>query len=361
MKFVDEATIRVIAGRGGDGCLSFLREKYRPKGGPDGGDGGDGGNIFLVAKGGLNTLSDFRFARLHRAQNGQGGAGRDRFGKAGEDLEIDVPPGTIVSDAQTCELIGELTCDGERLLIAQGGRRGLGNARFKSSVNRAPRKITKGKPGDERQLRLELRVLADVGLLGAPNAGKSTLLSAVSHARPKIADYPFTTLHPQLGVVDVGDSNSFVIADIPGLIEGASHGAGLGIEFLKHLNRTRVLLHLVDIAPIDGTALLQDIRKIEKELGEYDADLGNRERWLVLNKIDAINPDEACEIEEQLKKQLEPGIPIYRISAVSGQGCDQLIHDLMRRLIDIDEADKARQIRQAEQVKQAEQARQAVS
>ncbi len=353
MKFVDEATIRVIAGKGGDGCLSFLREKYRPKGGPDGGDGGDGGNIFLVAKGGLNTLSDFRFARLHRAKNGQGGAGRDRFGKAGEDLEIDVPPGTIVSDAQTCELIGELTRDGERLLVAQGGRRGLGNANFKSSTNRAPRRITKGKPGDTRQIRLELRVLADVGLLGAPNAGKSTFLSAVSHARPKIADYPFTTLHPQLGVVDVSEANSFVIADIPGLIEGASRGAGLGIEFLKHLNRTRVLLHLVDIAPIDGTDLVQDIRKIEKELGEYDAELGNRERWLVLNKVDAIDRDKAGEIEEQLKRQLDPDIPVYRISAVSGQGCDQLVHDVMRRLTGIDEENKARQVRQVQQVRQA--------
>ncbi len=332
MKFVDEATIRVIAGRGGDGCLSFLREKYRPKGGPDGGDGGDGGNIFLVARGGLNTLSEFRFARLHRAGNGQGGAGRERFGKAGEELDIDVPLGTIVSDAKTCERIGELTRDGERLLVAQGGRRGLGNAKFKSSVNRAPRKITRGKSGDERQIRLELRVLADVGLLGAPNAGKSTLLSAVSHARPRIADYPFTTLYPQLGVVDVGDSNSFVIADIPGLIEGASRGAGLGTEFLKHLNRTLVLLHLVDIAPIDGTDRIQDIRKIEKELNEYDPELGNKERWLVLNKIDAIAAGKAREIEERLRKQLAPDIPIYKISAVSGQGCDQLVQDLMRYL-----------------------------
>ncbi len=352
MKFVDEATIRVIAGRGGDGCLSFLREKYRPKGGPDGGDGGDGGSIFLIAKGGLNTLSDFRFARLHRAKNGQGGAGRDRFGKAGEDLEIDVPPGTIVSDAQTCELIGELTRDGERLLIAQGGRRGLGNANFKSSVNRAPRKITRGKPGDERQIRLELRVLADVGLLGAPNAGKSTLLSAVSHARPKIADYPFTTLHPQLGVVDVGDSNSFVIADIPGLIEGASRGAGLGIEFLKHLNRTLVLLHLVDIAPIDGTDLIQDIRKIEKELSEYDTELKNKERWLVLNKIDAIDSGDSREIEEQLKKQLDLDVPIYRISAVSGQGCDQLIHDVMQRLIELSEENEVRQVQSVRPARQ---------
>ena len=346
MKFVDEATIRVIAGKGGNGCLSFLREKYRPKGGPDGGDGGDGGNIFLVAKSGLNTLSAFRLVRLHRAQNGQGGAGRERFGKAGEDLEIDVPLGTIVSDAQTCELIGELTRDGGRLLIAKGGRRGLGNTNFKSSANRAPRKITKGKPGDERQIRLELRVLADVGLLGAPNAGKSTFLSAVSHARPKIADYPFTTLHPQLGVVDVGDSNSFVMADIPGLIEGASRGAGLGIEFLKHLNRTRVLLHFVDIAPIDGTELVQDIRKIEKELSQYDMELGNRERWLVLNKVDAIDQDKAREIEEQLTKQLNPDGLIYRISAVSGQGCDKLIHDLMLRLIDIGEENDARQVQQ---------------
>ncbi len=353
MKFVDEATIRVIAGRGGDGCLSFLREKYRPKGGPDGGDGGDGGSIFLVAGSGLNTLSDFRFIRLHRAENGQGGAGRERFGKAGDDLEIDVPLGTIVSDAQTCERIGELTRDGERLLIAKGGRRGLGNANFKSSVNRAPRKITRGKPGDERQIRLELRVLADVGLLGAPNAGKSTFLSAVSHARPKIADYPFTTLHPQLGVVDVGDSNSFVIADIPGLIEGASRGVGLGVEFLKHLNRTLVLLHFVDIAPIDGTDLIQNIQKIEKELSEYDAELKNKERWLVLNKVDVVDQDEAREIEEQLTKKLEPDVSIYRISAVSGQGCDKLIHDLMRRLMEVREENTARQVQQVQPVQQA--------
>ena len=233
MKFVDEATIRVIAGKGGNGCMSFLREKYRPKGGPDGGDGGDGGSIYLVAKSGLNTLADFRFIRLYKAKSGEGGAGRDRFGKAGQDLEVQVPLGTIVSDAETNELIGDVTKDGERLLVANGGRRGLGNANFKSSTNRAPRKTTKGKLGDERQIRLELKVLADVGLLGLPNAGKSTFLSAVSHARPKIADYPFTTLHPQLGVVDVGNSSSFVIADIPGLISGASTGAGLGFDFLS--------------------------------------------------------------------------------------------------------------------------------
>lgn len=337
MKFVDEAVIRVIAGKGGNGCLSFLREKYRPKGGPDGGDGGHGGSVFLVGKSGLNTLADFRFLRLYRAESGQGGAGRERFGKAGESLEINVPSGTVVSDAQTNELIGDVTRDGERLLVAKGGLRGLGNVNFKSSTNRAPRKATKGKIGDERQIRLELRVLADVGLLGMPNAGKSTFLSAVSNARPKIADYPFTTLHPQLGVVDAEGSSGFVIADIPGLIEGASEGAGLGIHFLKHLSRTRILLHFVDIAPVDETDLAQNIRNIEKELSQYDVELRDRERWLVLNKIDAINKDQACEVEDQLRKQLGLHDAVYRISAVSGEGCDKLINDLMQRLKVIDE------------------------
>lgn len=342
MKFVDEAIIRVIAGKGGNGCLSFLREKYRPKGGPDGGDGGDGGSIYLTADSGLNTLSDFRFTRLYRARSGQGGAGKDRFGKYGEDLVVKVPLGTIVSDVETGEQIGDVIRQGDRLLVAQGGKGGLGNARFKSSINRTPRKITLGKPGDERQLKLELKVLADVGLLGLPNAGKSTLLSRVSHARPKIADYPFTTLHPQLGVVDIGDSNGFVIADIPGLIEGAAQGTGLGVRFLKHLMRTRILLHLVDIAPMDNKDLMQSIREIEQELSAYDPVLLDKERWLVLNKIDVIDDDKADKISHALGVQLKYQAPIHRVSAVTGKGCSELVSDLMNRLTQLaQEADDA--------------------
>jgi GTP-binding protein len=337
MKFVDEATVRVIAGKGGNGCLSFLREKFRPKGGPDGGDGGDGGSIYLTAKSGLNTLADFRYTRQYRARNGEGGAGKDRFGKSGEDLVIDVPLGTIVVDAETNELIGDVTREGERLLVAAGGRRGLGNANFKSSTNRAPRRTTPGKLGDERLIKLELKVLADVGLLGLPNAGKSTFLSAVSHARPKIADYPFTTLHPQLGVVDIGHSNGFVIADIPGLIEGAAQGVGLGVRFLKHLKRTRILLHLVDIAPIDGKELESSIHEIEHELVNFDQTLAEKERWLVLNKIDTITETKAKDIESKLTNDLGWTGPVYRISAVTGAGCEKLTNDLMDRLLEIDE------------------------
>ena len=343
MKFVDEATIRVIAGKGGNGCMSFLREKFRPKGGPDGGDGGNGGSIYLVAKSGLNTLADFRFIRQYKAKSGEGGAGRDRFGKNGEDLLVSVPLGTIVVDADSNELIGDVTRDSERLLVASGGRRGLGNANFKTSTNRAPRRTTLGKPGDERKLRLELKVLADVGLLGLPNAGKSTFLSVVSHARPKIADYPFTTLHPQLGVVDIGHSSSFVIADIPGLIEGAAEGTGLGIQFLKHLKRTRILLHIVDIAPLDQKDLVQSIREIETELSNFDQSLAHKERWLVLNKIDTVEQETCTEIEFNLKKLLPWHNPIHTISAVTGKGCEQLTNDLMNRLIEIDAEIKAEQ------------------
>ena len=337
MKFVDEATVRVIAGKGGNGCLSFLREKYRPKGGPDGGDGGDGGSVYLVGNSGLNTLADFRFVRLYKARNGEGGAGRDRFGKKGEDLRVNVPLGTIITDAETGELIGDVTREGEQLLVASGGRRGLGNANFKSSTNRAPRKTTLGKPGDERQIKLELKVLADVGLLGLPNAGKSTFLSVVSHARPKIADYPFTTLHPQLGVVDIGHSSSFVIADIPGLIEGAARGAGLGIRFLKHLKRTRILLHMVDTAPLDDKDLVQAVHEIEAELANFDQVLAHQERWLVLNKIDAIESSDAAALQAELTGQLGWAGPVYRISAVTGEGCKQLTNDIMERLTRIQE------------------------
>ena len=305
MKFVDEATIRVIAGKGGNGCMSFLREKFRPNGGPDGGDGGDGGSVYFVGNSGLNTLADFRFVRLYKAKTGESGSGRDCFGKKGSDLRVNVPLGTIVSDADTGEFIGDVTAEGEELLLAHGGRRGLDNANFKTSTNRAPRKTTLGKLGDERKIRLELKVLADVGLLGLPNAGKSTFLSVVSHAKPKIADYPFTTLHPQLGVVDIGPSSSFVIADIPGLIEGAAEGIGLGIRFLKHLKRTRILLHLVDIAPLDDRNIIESIKEIETELQNFDDSLGDKERWLVLNKVDVIDESES----EELKKDVIENLP----------------------------------------------------
>ncbi len=338
MKFVDEVTIRVIAGKGGNGGMSFLREKFRPKGGPDGGNGGNGGSIYLVAKSGLNTLADFRFIRQYRAKSGQSGAGRDRFGRDGADLIIDVPLGTMVTDAETNELIGDVTKHGDRLLVAAGGRRGLGNVNFKSSTNRAPRRTTDGRPGDERRLRLELKVLADVGLLGLPNAGKSTLLSAVSHARPKIADYPFTTLHPQLGVVDIGHSSGFVIADIPGLIAGAAQGAGLGIRFLKHLQRTRILLHIVDIAPVDETDVALGVRQIERELSSFAQSLADRERWLILNKVDTVERQMAMEIESRLKKKLSWSGAVYRISAATGEGCARLTGDLMNRLMQIDQA-----------------------
>ncbi|MGI9317531.1 MAG: Obg family GTPase CgtA, partial [bacterium] len=310
MKFVDEAEIRVIAGKGGNGALSFLREKYRPHGGPDGGDGGNGGSIYLIADSGLNTLADFRYTRLYKARSGEGGAGRDRYGKYGDDLIIRVPLGTIVSDVETGELIGDVVREGEKLLVAQGGTGGLGNARFKSSTNRTPRKTTPGKAGDERLLKLELKVLADVGLLGLPNAGKSTFLAAVSSARPKIADYPFTTLYPQLGVVDVGESNGFVVADIPGVIEGAAAGVGLGIAFLKHLNRTRILLHLVDLAPLDQKDIVDAVREIENELRTFDNNLGERERWLVLNKTDLVDAVDLEKIKQQVVLDLEWRAPV---------------------------------------------------
>ena len=361
MKFVDEATIRVVAGKGGNGCLSFLREKHRPKGGPDGGDGGHGGSVYVRADNGLNTLADFRYTRLYRANSGRGGAGRDRCGRGGADLTVRTPPGTVITDAQTSELIGDVIRHGDCLLVARGGRGGLGNARFKSSTNRTPRRTTPGRAGDERQLKLELKVLADVGLLGLPNAGKSTLLARVSRARPKIADYPFTTLHPQLGMVETGGkqgggggtANGFVMADIPGLIPGAAHGAGLGMRFLKHLMRNRILLHLVDVAPMDPEVLAQAVREIERELRAFDAldsadkgaALPQKERWLVLNKIDLLEASQAARLGDALKRELmrepgrqsEPALPVYLISAATGQGCDGLVNDLMKRLAELDE------------------------
>ncbi len=344
MKFVDEAAIRVIAGKGGNGCLSFLREKFRPNGGPDGGDGGNGGSVYMIGKSGLNTLADFRLVRQFKAQSGESGAGKDRFGKHGADLYIDVPLGTIVRDAQSNEIIGDITDQSRALAVARGGKRGLGNANFKSSINRAPRRTTSGKPGDERLLRLELKVLADVGLLGLPNAGKSTFLSAVSQARPKIADYPFTTLYPQLGVVDIGIASSFVIADIPGLIEGAAEGVGLGTRFLRHLSRTRLLLHLVDVAPADGKDPIDAILEIEKELHNFDPALSRQTRWLVFTKIDTIGEELAEDVAQQAIKHLGENTKIHLISSVTGAGCQTLTNKIMQALNEIWELEQVEQV-----------------
>jgi GTP-binding protein len=336
MKFVDEATIKVQAGNGGRGMVSFRREKFMPFGGPDGGDGGDGGHVYLVAKAGLNTLADFRHMRSFKAVNGEPGGSADCSGRGGADAEVFVPIGTVVYDVDTEETLGDLAADGDRILVAKGGAGGMGNQRFKSSTNRTPRKATPGNPGEKRELRIELKLLADVGLLGLPNAGKSTLISVVSSARPKIADYPFTTLHPNLGVVYVGEHQSFVMADIPGVIEGAAEGAGLGIRFLKHLQRTRVLLHLVDIAPPDPAAdPVADARSIAGELKKFSPELAKRERWLVLNKIDLLPPDEAEKRCKDIVRRLRWKGPVYRISGVTKQGTQQLCFDIMRRLEEI--------------------------
>jgi GTP-binding protein len=336
MKFVDEATIKAQAGNGGRGIVSFRREKSIPFGGPDGGDGGDGGNVFLVAKKGLNTLADFRYLRTFKAGNGEPGGSADCSGRGGLDTEIVVPVGTVVYDVDTEETLGDLTHDGERILVAKGGGGGQGNQRFKSSTNRSPRKATPGFPGEKRELRLELKLLADVGLLGLPNAGKSTLIAAVSAARPKIADYPFTTLYPNLGVVYVGEQKSFVMADIPGLIEGAADGAGLGIQFLRHLQRTRVLLHLVDIAPPDPDAdPVKDARAIAGELKKFSRELAVRERWLVLNKIDLLPPAEAEKRCKDIVRRLRWKGPVMRISGATRAGTQELCQALMRRLDEI--------------------------
>lgn len=339
MKFVDEAVIKVEAGDGGNGCVSFRREKYIPKGGPDGGDGGDGGNVFLVADSGLNTLVDFRHQRHHRAERGQNGMGRQMTGRKGESRHIRVPVGTRVHDADTEEFIGEVMAHGEELLVARGGHRGLGNIHFKSSTNRAPRQATHGTPGERRSLRLELVLLADVGLLGLPNAGKSSLISAVSSARPKVADYPFTTLYPNLGVVRVGEDRSFVIADIPGLIEGAAEGAGLGIQFLKHLSRTRLLLHLVDMAPIDGSSPVEAVRCIEAEVDKYGHELAARERWLVLTKRDLLDERELAERRRALLEDLDWHGPVFAISSVTRNGLDEMVGALARHLEELRAAD----------------------
>jgi GTPase len=331
MKFVDEATIEVIAGRGGDGSMSFRREKFIPFGGPDGGDGGHGGGVFLVADSGLNTLADFRYQRLYRAQPGENGKGNQCTGKSGDDLYIRVPIGTVVFDQTTNEYLGDLVKHEQILLVARGGLRGLGNLNFKSSTNRAPRYATPGTPGEQRELRLELQVLADVGLLGLPNAGKSTFIRAVSSARPKVADYPFTTLYPQLGVVQLSYEQNFVIADIPGLIAGAAQGAGLGIQFLKHLARTRLLLHIVDVMPVEGDPV-SAFHTIEAELAEYSADLTQRERWLVLNKLDLLASDEQEDWVETLVTEMGWTGRVFHVSAATGAGCQALCQQVMQYL-----------------------------
>ena len=329
MKFVDEALIDIAAGNGGSGCASFRREKFIPFGGPDGGNGGHGGHVWAVADRNLNTLVDFRFSRRFEARNGEHGSGSDRFGAAGDDIVLRMPVGTIVKDAETDEQLVELLEDGQRVLIAKGGDGGFGNLHYKTSTNRAPRQKTPGWPGEQRKLRLELRLLADVGLLGMPNAGKSTLIAAISNARPKIADYPFTTLHPNLGVVRVGPERSFVVADVPGLIEGAADGAGLGHQFLRHLQRTRVLLHLVDMAPFDDSVdPVVQVKAIVKELKRYDEALYRKPRWLVLNKLDMVPAEERAARVKDLVKRLRWKGPVFEISALTREGCDVLVRSV---------------------------------
>lgn len=325
MRFVDEAVIEVIAGAGGDGAASFRREKYVPRGGPDGGDGGRGGSIYAVADRNINTLIDFRYARIHRAKNGEKGRGADQYGRGADDVVLRVPVGTVIAVDDSGEAIADLAADAQQVLLAQGGAGGLGNLHFKSSTNRAPRQFTKGEPGEQRRLKLELRVLADVGLLGMPNAGKSTLIGAISAARPKVAEYPFTTLAPSLGVVRTGEAKSFVVADIPGLIEGAAEGAGLGHRFLRHLARTRLLLHLVDLAPLDPAVdPLHDARAIVRELRRYDAALFAKPRWLVLNKLDLLPEDERARRVAAFVKAYRWKGPVSAIAAIDGTGCREL-------------------------------------
>ncbi len=325
MKLVDEAEITVTAGNGGNGCVGFRREKFIPLGGPDGGDGGDGGSVYLVADENLNTLVDFRHQKQFRARRGENGMGRQMYGKGGEDVLVAVPTGTVVHNVDTDEVIGDLTVHGERLLVAQGGKGGLGNMHFKSSTNRTPRQSTPGTPGEERRLRLELKLLADVGLLGFPNAGKSTLIRAVSAATPKVADYPFTTLYPNLGVVSVEPARSFVIADIPGLIEGAADGAGLGALFLRHIQRTRLLLHLVEIEPLDGGDAVEQIRTIERELEKFDAGLLDKPRWLLLNKADLIPGDDARELGGRIVAELGWSAPWFIVSGLAREGTREVM------------------------------------
>ncbi len=333
MKFIDEARIEVHAGKGGDGVASFRREKFVPRGGPDGGDGGRGGSIFAVADRNINTLIDYRYARIHRAKNGQKGMGSDCFGRAAADIVLRVPVGTVVSDAETGDILFDLAIDGEQVTLAKGGSGGLGNLHFKSSTNRAPRQFTFGEPGESRYLKLELKILADVGLLGLPNAGKSTLIRAISAARPKVADYPFTTLHPNLGMVRVDENRSFVVADIPGLIEGAAEGAGLGHQFLRHLARTRLLLHIIDVVPPDPDAdVVRDAKALVQELRKYDEALYRKPRWLVFNKLDLVPEGERKKLVSALAKKLGLKRKSFTISAINGEGCRALVYAIMDHL-----------------------------
>lgn len=333
MKFIDESTIEVHAGKGGDGVASFRREKFMPFGGPDGGDGGRGGSIYAVADCNINTLIDYRYARIHRAKNGEKGRGADCYGKGAEDIELRMPVGTVITDAETGETLADLASNQQRALIARGGKGGIGNLHFKSSTNRTPRQFTRGEEGETRKLKLELKVLADVGLLGMPNAGKSTLIRAVSAAKPKVADYPFTTLHPNLGVVRASMDRSFVIADIPGLIEGAAEGAGLGHQFLRHLARTKLLLHLIDIAPLEEDAdPVKDARAIVAELRKYDEALYNKSRWLVLNKADLLDDAAREKLTKSIVRRLRWKGPVFVISAISGAGCNALVQAVMAHL-----------------------------
>ncbi|WP_137892643.1 Obg family GTPase CgtA [Ramlibacter sp. 2FC] len=333
MKFVDEAYIDIAAGDGGNGCVSFRHEKYKEFGGPNGGDGGRGGHVFAVADPSLNTLVDFRFSRRHEAKRGQHGMGSDMFGAAGDDITLKMPVGTIVTDAETGDVLYELLTPGECIMIAKGGDGGFGNMRFKSAINRAPRQKTPGWPGERKSLKLELKVLADVGLLGMPNAGKSTLIAAISNARPKIADYPFTTLHPNLGVVRVGPEQSFVVADVPGLIEGASEGAGLGLQFLRHLQRTRLLLHIVDLAPFDeGVDPVAQAKSIVAELKKYDDELYHKPRWLVLNKLDMVPAEQRAARVKDFVKRFKYKGPVFEISALTHEGCEPLIQAVYQHI-----------------------------
>ena len=326
MKFVDEATIDVVAGNGGSGCLSFRREKFIPFGGPNGGDGGRGGSVWAVGDPNLNTLIDFRYARRHEARNGEQGRGSDQFGAAADDIVLRMPMGTIINDVDAGTVLAELLVPGEKVLLAKGGDGGFGNLHFKSSTNRAPRQKTPGWPGEARKLKLELRVLADVGLLGMPNAGKSTLIAAISNARPKIADYPFTTLHPNLGVVRVAPEQSFVVADIPGLIEGAAEGAGLGHLFLRHLQRTHLLLHVIDFAPFDDSVdPVAQARAIVAELKKYDPALHDKPRWVVLNKLDMVPAEARVKRVKDFVRRLKWKGPVFEISALTREGCEPLI------------------------------------
>jgi GTPase len=333
MKFFDEARIEVIAGNGGDGSASFRREKFVPRGGPDGGDGGRGGSIHAVADANLNTLIDYRYMRIFRAKAGENGRGRDQYGKGADDIVLRVPVGTVIRDAESGETLADFARDGDRALLAKGGKGGIGNIHFKSSTNRAPRQFTRGEPGEAKALEMELRVLADVGLLGMPNAGKSTLIRAVSSARPKVADYPFTTLQPNLGVVRVDMNRSFVMADIPGLIEGAAEGAGLGHQFLRHLQRTKLLLHLVDLAPFDDAVdPAAEVRAIAAELKKYDASLARKPRWLVMNKADLLDPKEAKRRSAALVKKLRWNKPWFVVAAINGDGTRELAYAVMEFL-----------------------------